>query len=117
MSIALALMLTLAAQAEHDPWISTDKALHLSATAVISASGYAFGAELSDAAAPKLLVGAGLGLLAAAGKELADLAGLGQPSWRDFAWSTAGSAVGLVIAWAIERCWLADPEQPLYLRL
>jgi uncharacterized protein YfiM (DUF2279 family) len=114
--IACALLLALAAQPERDPWIATDKALHLSAAAVISASGYAFGAEISEHAAPRFLVGAALGIAASAAKEVADVAGLGRPSWRDFAWSAAGAGVGLLVAWAIEQ-WLATPREPIYLRL
>ena len=106
----LSLMLTMAAQ--EDPWLGNDKLLHFGATAVISACGYAFGAELGDEA-PRFLIGAGLGLAAAAAKELLDLRG-GDPSYRDFIWSAGGTAAGLLVAWLIDR-WLSKPDVPIFL--
>lgn len=111
--IAATLILALAAQP--DPWISEDKALHLGAAATITAVGWAFGAELGGDPAPRFLAAAGLGLLAGAAKELVDLSGLGQPSWRDFTWSAVGAGLGLLVAWAIER-WIEEPDPPLHLR-
>ncbi len=113
MSIVFVLMLTMTAPS--DPWLGSDKLIHFGATAVLGASGYAIGAELGEERAPRLVVGATLSLGAAAAKELADWAGSGDPSWRDFAWSTAGAAAGLLIAWAID-VWLAEPAAPIFLR-
>ncbi len=109
----IALLLMIAAQS--DPWIGDDKLLHLGATAAISASGYAIGSELGGAA-PRLILGASLGLAAAGAKELADLAGLGDPSAKDFVWSAAGVAVGLAIAYLIDAL-LDVPPPPLFVRL
>jgi putative lipoprotein len=85
-----------------DPWFGKDKALHFTATAVIGAGGYALGAALFEPRYQAMLLGAGAGIVAGAGKELADLAGLGDPSWRDFVWDVVGTVVGVGLAWGID---------------
>jgi putative lipoprotein len=91
-----------AGASEPDPWWGTDKALHFGACAVISAGAYTIGADLMDARYKALLLGAGAGIAAGAGKELADMAGLGDPSWRDFTWDVVGTVVGLGAAWGLD---------------
>ncbi len=49
-----------------------------------------------------MLAAGGLSLTVGAGKELADLAGLGDPSWRDFAADVLGTILGVGLAWAID---------------
>jgi putative lipoprotein len=85
-----------------DPWLGTDKALHFGISAGIAAGGYTAGAAAFEARYPALLVGGGVALAAGAGKELADMAGAGTPSWRDFAWDVAGTLVGLAVAWSAD---------------
>jgi putative lipoprotein len=86
-----------------DPWIARDKALHFDASAGIAAGTYAVSAAwLVDARWKALAIGGGVALTAGAGKELLDLAGLGDPSWKDFAWDAMGTAVGLAIAWGVD---------------
>jgi uncharacterized protein YfiM (DUF2279 family) len=103
-------MLIFAAQA--DPWFGTDKALHFGGAAVISGSGYAFAAAAFEDPVPRFLIGGGLGLIAASAKELADLAGLGQPSWKDWAWSAAGAGFGVLVAWLIQKT-VEVPQSPV----
>ncbi len=50
----------------------------------------------------RIVFGAGAGILAGAGKELLDLAGFGDPSWRDFAWDVIGTIVGVGLAVAVD---------------
>jgi hypothetical protein len=40
-------------------------------------------------------------------KELWDLSGRGDPSWKDLAWDGVGTAAGLVTAWCFDRWWRA----------
>jgi putative lipoprotein len=108
-ALLLALLLssgtTLAQQA--DDWLGPDKALHFAASAGIAGAGTLGAALISDAPAVKLAVGCTLAILAGAGKELLDLAGLGNPSWRDFAWDVVGTFTGALTALLIDHLLLA----------
>jgi hypothetical protein len=97
------MMLALAAQ--------PDSVVHVSAGALAAAAGYAIGTELGGEV-PRLAIGAVFGLGAAAAKELADV-WIGEPSAIDFAFSAGGVAIGLLLAWAIDR-WLREPALPLW---
>jgi len=90
------------ARAGDDPWFGRDKALHASVSAAIAGATYAVSAPLFDARYPPLLLGAGVSIAAGAVKELHDLAGYGDPSWKDFTWDVIGTAGGLAIAWGID---------------
>jgi putative lipoprotein len=85
-----------------DEWFGHDKALHFGATFVISAGGYGTAALLSEDVRVRLAAGAVLGIGAGAGKELWDLDGHGDASWRDFTWDVVGTAAGLAFAAAID---------------
>lgn len=85
-----------------DSWTGRDKALHFTGTFVLSASGYALGSGLARSRDTGAILGASVGLGAGAMKELVDLAGAGQPSARDFAWSAAGTAFGLLFGFLID---------------
>ena len=91
-----------AAQTDPDPWFGPDKALHFTFSAGIAAVGYGGTALFTEERGVRIAVGAGLALSAGIGKELLDLAGLGHPSWRDFAWDCAGTAVGVVLSWVVD---------------
>jgi putative lipoprotein len=105
-----------AADPDPDPWIAKDKALHFSFSAVIAGTSYAAGAALFDARGHALLAAGGVTLAVGAGKELLDLAGYGDPSWKDFAADVAGTIVGLAIAWSIDLLvrGVDDRTQPLF---
>ena len=107
---------TPARAADPDPWFGPDKKLHFEASAAIAAGGYGAIALVSQAARytptsqdrlPRFAGGAWLALGAGVGKELWDLSGHGDPSFRDLTWDVAGTVAGLVIAvaldWAITR--------------
>ena len=101
--LALALAAGEASAQSSDDWFGADKALHFSASALLAGGGYALGAWGFEATYPRLLLGAGVGLAAGVGKELVDLAGYGDPSWRDLAWDALGVGVGVTAAWLIDR--------------
>jgi len=89
---------------EADPWFGRDKGLHFSATASIAATGYAGTALVTDDRRVRAGVGAGLALGAGIGKEIWDLSGHGDPSFRDLVWDVIGTATGVLVAWTID--WL-----------
>ncbi|MFO0604220.1 MAG: hypothetical protein U0324_13645 [Polyangiales bacterium] len=114
--LALALAAGAARAQSGDAWFGADKALHFTASALIAGGGYALGAGCFEATAPRVLLGAGLGLAAGVGKELVDLAGYGDPSWRDLAWDALGVGVGVTAAWLVDRALrpTARPPRPAW---
>lgn len=94
----------------NDPWWGRDKALHFGVSAGLSAGGYAASALLFERPGERALAGAAFALSAGVAKELFDLAGGGDPSWRDLAWDGIGTAVGVGIALSLD-VWLLQPER------
>lgn len=92
-----------AQEAPHDPWFGRDKALHFGASAALAAGGYAASAIVFEAPAARLVSGAGVALTAGVAKELDDLSGEGDASWRDLTWDVVGTGVGLLAAWLVDR--------------
>jgi putative lipoprotein len=90
------------ARADDDPWTSQDKLLHYGVSAGIASGGYVAGAIVFDERAYALATGATLAVIAGVGKELADLAGFGDPSWKDLAWDGLGMLTGLALTWGID---------------
>ena len=88
--------------ADQDPWFGPDKALHFGVSAGLAGGLYAVSATQFESRTPPLLIGAGATLAIGAGKELADMAGLGDPSWKDFAWDAIGTVVGLGVAYGVD---------------
>lgn len=91
------------AQQDPDPWFAPDKALHFTFSAGLAGLGYGGAALVTEDRGVRLAVGGGVALAAGIAKELLDLTGLGHPSWKDLAWDVAGTAVGLVISWLLDR--------------
>jgi putative lipoprotein len=86
-----------------DPWWGPDKVLHFGATAALATGGYATGALLFEGELPRFALGAGLGLGAGVAKELWDLSGRGDPSWKDLTWDVVGTGTGLLASWVVDR--------------
>jgi putative lipoprotein len=93
--------------ADADPWFGPDKALHFEAAGSLAIVGYAGTSMMSTSRPLRAAVGAALGVGAGAAKELWDLDGHGDPSWRDLTWDLVGAATGVLVAatfdWAIHR--------------
>jgi len=85
-----------------DPWLGPDKALHCTLSAVIAGAGYGVTALFTNDIRLRTAFGGGVALAAGAGKELLDLAGYGDPSWKDFTWDVIGTVIGLGIAISID---------------
>lgn len=103
-AVATALLApTTSRAAEPDPWFGRDKALHFGVSALISSNAY-LATRLADGSRPLALgIGAGTALTIGALKELYDLSGRGDPSWKDLAWDAIGTGTGVLTAWAFDR--------------
>jgi putative lipoprotein len=88
--------------AKADEWWGRDKALHFTVSIGISAAAYAAAVPLTERREYRAGVGAATALTLGAMKEGYDALGYGDPSWRDFAWDAAGTAVGVMIAYAVD---------------
>jgi putative lipoprotein len=97
--------------ADRDPWFGPDKKLHFEISAALAAGGYATGALLAQLSAHperasdrrvRFAMGAAVALSAGVGKELWDLSGHGDASFRDLTWDVIGTATGLAIAAAVD---------------
>ena len=100
------------AAAQVDPWFAPDKALHFSLSAGIAGAGYAGASLWTEDRRVRLAIGAGLALTAGAAKEFADLSGLGDPSWKDFAWDVAGTGIGLIVTWLLDKFVITPLTRP-----
>ena len=79
---------------ETDPWFGHDKALHFAASASLAVVGYA-GASLATEHRPtRVVVAASFALGAGIAKEVWDLSGHGDASWRDLTWDVVGTTTG-----------------------
>jgi len=90
--------------ASPDPWFGRDKLLHFGVSAGLASGGYWTAALLTDEPFVKLGVGAGTALAAGTAKELWDLSGRGNASWRDLTWDVVGTLCGLAVSWGLD--WL-----------
>jgi len=88
--------------ADPDPWLGPDKALHFGLSVGLAGGGYALSALVLERPWQRAVAGAGFSLTLGAGKELYDLSGHGDPSWKDFTWDVAGTAVGIGIALLVD---------------
>jgi len=93
--------------ADADPWFGPDKALHFEAAGSLAVVGYAGAAMITTSRPARATAGLALGLGAGIGKELWDLDGHGDASWRDLTWDLIGAATGVLVAasfdWAVHR--------------
>lgn len=103
--LALVLVVVVARPArasDPDPWLGRDKALHFGVSSGIAATSYAASALVLDARGHALLAAGSFTLAVGVGKELLDLAGYGDPSWKDLAADLAGTLVGLALGWSVD---------------
>jgi len=112
-ALALAVSPRAARASETDPWFGPDKALHFGVSMGLAAGGYAAASPWLDKRGERALVGGAFSLTLGAGKELWDLAGHGDPSWRDFTWDVIGTAAGLAVAVGIDALVRHDQEPPV----
>lgn len=98
-----------AAAPDEDPWFGHDKALHFAASASLAMVGYAGASLATDSRPTRVVVGASFALGLGVAKEVWDLTGHGDASWRDLTWDVVGTTTGVLVAyaidWAISRLW------------
>jgi putative lipoprotein len=99
-----------AAAADADPWFGHDKLLHFEAASSLAVLGYAGASLATDDRRLRAAAGAGFAITAGAAKELWDLDGHGDASWRDFTWDVVGAAAGVAVAYAVD--WLVHRLAP-----
>jgi putative lipoprotein len=112
LTLALLLVPRPAAASDPDPWFGPDKALHFGVSAGLAAGGYAALSPWLDTRGERALGGAAFSLTLGAGKELWDLAGHGDPSWRDFTWDVLGTAVGVALAVGVDALVSGGKDAP-----
>jgi putative lipoprotein len=101
-SLAVVLASSEARAKEPDPFWGPDKALHFAVAGTLAGTGYAATTAFTYDRWEAFAVGGGVAIGAGALKEGLDAAGLGDPSWKDFAWDVIGAACGLGVAWIID---------------
>lgn len=100
--VAIALTSAPLRDARADEWLGRDKALHFGASAIIAGGAYGVSALVLEPRWARVVVSASVGLSVGAAKELYDLAGRGDPSWKDFTWDAIGTVVGVGVALLID---------------
>jgi putative lipoprotein len=100
--VAASLATAAPAAAEDDPWWGRDKALHFGVSAGLGASGYALSSLALESRLERVAAGAAFSLTLGASKELYDLSGGGDASWKDFTWDVAGTSVGVGLALLVD---------------
>jgi putative lipoprotein len=85
-----------------DPWFGSDKALHFAATSSLAVVGYAGTAMLTTDRSTRAGAGEALGVGVGIAKELWDLDGHGDASWRDLTWDLVGATTGVLVALAVD---------------
>ncbi len=99
--------------ANADPWFGPDKLIHFAASGSLAVVGYAGASMLTENRPVRIGAGAALALGAGVAKELWDLDGHGDASWRDLSWDLIGAATGLLVSvgvdWAVHRMFRPPP--------
>jgi putative lipoprotein len=99
--------------AKADPWFGRDKLIHFAASGSLAVVGYASASMLTENRPVRIGAGATLALGAGVAKELWDLDGHGDASWRDLGWDAIGAATGLLVSigvdWAVHRMFRPPP--------
>jgi putative lipoprotein len=98
----LALTLLSSTASAADPWLGRDKLAHFGASAVIAGIGYGASMIGTNDLRLRIAFGVGAGVLVGGAKEMVDMAGFGDPSWKDFTWDIAGTVVGVGIALSLD---------------
>ena len=99
---------------EIDPWWGHDKALHFGVSAGITFGAYGVAALKTDHRPTRRAFAIVIGLGAGVSKEVWDVFGPGDASWRDLTWDVIGTATGVLVAagidWLVQRIFEPDPS-------
>jgi len=113
LTLALSLASLPAAASDPDPWFGPDKAVHFGVSLGLAAGGYAALSPWLESRGERALAGSAFSLTLGAGKELWDLAGHGDPSWRDFTWDVLGTAAGIALAVGVDALVSGSKDAPV----
>lgn len=112
--LLLALLFVSKESAAEDAWLARDKFDHFVVSSSVAAETYLVAAAHVKARGWALVIAGGTSLALGGAKEAWDLAGHGDPSWRDFAWDVIGTTAGLGLAFCIDLAIRGvDEEHPL----
>lgn len=105
-ALVVAVLSTLAPATAHaedaDPWLGKDKALHFTASAGLAVGSYAIARPLLHERPPSIFLAGGMAFGFGIAKESWDLAGHGDPSWKDLTWDAIGTTSGLLVALVLD---------------
>jgi putative lipoprotein len=102
LAVAVVTTSTPARAADKDPFWGPDKALHFAVAGAIAGVGYGITTAATPDRWKAFAVGGAAAVGAGALKEGLDATGMGDPSWKDFAWDVIGAACGLGVAWVVD---------------
>jgi putative lipoprotein len=85
-----------------DAWWGADKALHFGVSVALSGAGYAASSLVFDEPWQRALAASAFSLSLGAAKETYDAVADGDPSWKDFAWDSAGTFVGTSVSVTVD---------------
>ena len=108
-ALLIAVLLSTSAHAE-DQLFGVDKALHFSASFGIAAVAYTGAAFIKEPVEGRLASAIGIALFAGVAKELIDSQGFGSLSTLDLAWDLAGTVLGTLAVWLIDRLFFGGPS-------
>jgi putative lipoprotein len=98
----LACGLTAPREARADSLFGPDKALHFALSTAIAVGSYGVATKLFDEPWQRATASGAFTLSVGAAKELWDATGHGDPSFLDFAWDAAGTAVGVGVCLTLD---------------
>lgn len=111
-ALVSSLICSAASASDGDYWFGPDKALHFGFSVVLGAGGYAASSTWLDSRNERALAGGAFSLTMGAGKELWDLSGHGDPSWRDFTWDVIGTVAGVALAASVDALTSSKKAHP-----
>jgi putative lipoprotein len=104
LGVVLLMVCITSAPAHADDWTGADKGAHFGYSAAFGA-GATTTVPLVGGPGPdwrSFAIGAGIGVVPGIAKEVWDLSGRGDASWKDLAWDAIGAVVGAGIVWAVQ---------------
>jgi uncharacterized protein YfiM (DUF2279 family) len=111
---SLAVWLNAAPASAADDWWGEDKLLHFGVSMLLASGGYAASSFVLEEPWQRALAGGAFSLSLGIAKESFDLAGHGDPSWKDLTWDGAGTLVAEVsvtVARQSRNCRLTECNQ------
>jgi putative lipoprotein len=103
---SLAICLNASPASAADDWWGEDKLLHFGVSVLLASGGYAASSFVLEEPWQRALAGGAFALSVGVAKEGLDLAGHGDPSWKDLTWDGAGMVVGVGFCFSLDAAFL-----------